>query len=60
MTFQNGFWTLLDRDSIRNMAFLVFPGVSSVFTPAVASDQEVDKSPGITVNPLINGLMANG
>ena len=50
---------LLDRDSVRDMRFFVFPGVSSMFAPAMASDQERDEGGGLLVNPLINRLMAN-
>jgi hypothetical protein len=60
MASEDRFRTLLDRDPIRDMCFLVFPGISSVFALAMAPDQEVDKTWDITVNPLINGLMANG
>ena len=50
---------LLDRDSLRDMRFFRFPGVSSVFTSAMASNQEEDEGGGILVNPLINRLMAD-
>jgi hypothetical protein len=41
------------------MRFFVFPGISSMFAPAMASDQESDEGGGLLVNPLINRLMAN-
>jgi len=56
---ENGFGTLCDRDSPRDMGFFVLSGVTSVFAFAMGSDQGQNKISGILVNPLIDGLMAN-
>jgi hypothetical protein len=44
---------------MRDMRFFVFPGVPSVFTPTMVSEQESDEGDSVLVNPLINRLMAN-
>jgi len=51
--------TLMNRDSLGDMRFFVFPGVPAVFTPAMSSDQERDKGWHLLVNPLIDRLMTN-
>jgi hypothetical protein len=57
---ENCFGTFFDRDPLRNMGFFVLPGVASVFAFAMGSDQGQNEMRGLLVNPLIDGLMANG
>jgi hypothetical protein len=57
---ENCFGTFFDRDPLRNMGFLMFPGVSSVFAFAMGSHERQDEMRGLLVDPLIDGLMANG
>jgi hypothetical protein len=57
---ENCFGTLFDRYPLRNMGFLMFPGVASVFAFAMGSHQGQDEMRGLLVDPLIDGLMANG
>ena len=57
---ENCFGTLFDRDPLRNMGFFMFPGVPSVFAFAMGSHQGQNEMRGLLVNPLIDGLMANG
>lgn len=57
---ENCFGTLFDRDSLRNMRFFMFPGVPSVFAFAMGSHQGQNEMGDLLVDPLIDGLMANG
>jgi hypothetical protein len=57
---ENCFGALFDRNSLGNMRFFVFPGVPSVFAFAMRSHQGQNEVGGLLVNPLIDGLMANG
>src|SRR5512135_735903 len=50
---------LLDRDALRDMRLFMSPGVASVFSSAMGSEQEGDQRASVLVNPLINRLMAN-
>jgi hypothetical protein len=56
---ENGWGTLFDRDSLRNMRFFMLSGVTSVFSFTMSSDQGQNKMGGILIDPLIDGLMAN-
>jgi hypothetical protein len=57
---ENCFGALFDRDPVRNMGFFMFPGVPSVFAFAMGSHQGQNEMRGLLVDPLIDGLMANG
>jgi hypothetical protein len=57
---ENCFGTLFDRDPLGNMGFFMFPGIASVFAFAMGSDQGQNEMRSLLVDPLIDGLMANG
>jgi hypothetical protein len=60
MALENSLRTFLDRDPLWNMRCFMFPGVPTVFALSMGSHQGQDERGGFLVNPLINGLRANG
>jgi len=51
---------LSDRDSPRDMGFLMPAGVSPALASAMGADEERDELPCVEVDPLVDGFMADG